>query len=158
MTSRNARRLDIDVMHGPAGLLRAAALRREVFIEEQNVPEELEWDDYDAVAQHYLASCEGEIVAVARVIELPEGQRSKVQRVAVRRDLRQSGIGSQLMQRVIGDATRAHRHELVLDAQTHAIAFYRRLGFEVRTPLFLDAGIPHVQMTRITRGTQCKVS
>ena len=145
--------LTIDVVVGGAGLRRAGALRRSVFIEEQNVPDELEWDGDDACADHYIASRDGQVVAVARLLPSPDRRRAKVQRVAVRHDLRGRGIGSDLMRRMIADAEQAGVKELVLDAQTHAISFYERLGFEVTSSPFLDAGIPHVHMTRQTKGS-----
>lgn len=146
-------RLAIEVVNGAEGLARAASLRRTVFIDEQGVPEQLEWDEYDAIARHYIASLADDgVVAVARVVRCDDATRAKVQRVAVRRDLRGAGIGHALMQRILDDAHRDDVDELALDAQAQAIGFYRRLGFAVCSTPFLDAGISHVHMTRPTRG------
>lgn len=146
-------RVTIRAVDGLDGLAQTAALRRAVFIEEQNVPRQLEWDEHDALARHYVASRNGDgVVAVARVVRAAERDSAKVQRVAVRRDLRGCGIGRALMLRILDDAVRDGICELTLDAQVPAIGFYRRLGFAADTTPFLDAGIPHVHMTRTTRG------
>jgi predicted GNAT family N-acyltransferase len=145
--------LDVRAVDGPAGLALTAPLRRAVFIDEQQVPEDLEWDEHDAYARHYVA-CRGPyvVVAVARTIR-PGPATVKVQRVAVRRDLRGAGVGAALMGRIVDDARRDGTRHVVLDAQISAVGFYRRLGFAVRTAPFLDAGIPHVHMTATTGAT-----
>lgn len=119
-----------------------AAVRRTVFIEEQSVPEALEWDADDAPSLHALAvSREGEPIGTARL--LPDGH---IGRVAVLRAWRSRGVGGALLSAMIEAArTRGHGRAL-LNAQVQALPFYRRFGFEVEGGIFLDAGIEHRAM------------
>jgi predicted GNAT family N-acyltransferase len=123
-----------------------AALRRireTVFIAEQSVPPELEWDADDATAVHFLA-LEGEYpMGTARL--LPDGH---IGRVAVLKDWRGLKVGDKLIRAVITEAEERGLTQQMLSAQVHARAFYERFGFEVVSGEFLDAGIPHVDMVR----------
>jgi predicted GNAT family N-acyltransferase len=123
-----------------------AALRRireAVFIAEQAVPPELEWDADDATAVHFLA-LEGEYpMGTARL--LPDGH---IGRVAVLKDWRGLKVGDKLIRAVIAEAEERGLKQQMLSAQVHARAFYERFGFEVVSGEFLDAGIPHVDMVR----------
>jgi predicted GNAT family N-acyltransferase len=123
-----------------------AALRRireAVFIAEQAVPPELEWDADDATAVHFLA-LEGEYpMGTARL--LPDGH---IGRVAVLKDWRGLKVGDKLLRAVIEEAEKRGLKQQMLSAQVHAHAFYERFGFEVVSGEFLDAGIPHVDMVR----------
>jgi predicted GNAT family N-acyltransferase len=122
-------------------------IRRRVFIEEQAVPEELEWDELDATARHYCLCVAGEVVGTARLV-LKERGVGKIGRVAVLRELRGAGGGAALMRHVMVDAGAFGCGELVLDAQVYVIPFYERLGFTAEGEEFLDAGIPHRRMRR----------
>ncbi len=119
-----------------------AAVRRAVFIEEQSVPEALEWDADDAPSLHALAVSEkGVPIGTARL--LPDGH---IGRMAVLRAWRGRGVGGALLTAMI-EAARTRRHERVLlNAQVQALPFYRRFGFEVEGGIFLDAGIEHRAM------------
>jgi predicted GNAT family N-acyltransferase len=123
-----------------------AALRRireAVFIAEQAVPPELEWDADDATAVHFLA-LEGEYpMGTARL--LPDGH---IGRVAVLKDWRGLKVGDKLIRAVITEAENRGLKQQKLSAQVHARAFYERFGFAVVSGEFLDAGIPHVDMVR----------
>lgn len=121
------------------------ALRRIVFIEEQNVPETEEVDGRDAGALHLLARLDGEPVGCARI--LLDGMTGKIGRVCVLHDLRGHGIGVALIRAAL-DVLRARPgvSQAKLGAQTHAIGFYEKLGFEVTGPEYLDAGIAHRDM------------
>jgi predicted GNAT family N-acyltransferase len=125
----------------PADWEAAQAIRFEVFVDEQQVPAELELDEYDATARHWLA-VEGEAaVGTARAVTKDFGW--KIGRVAVRAPWRGKGVGARLM-RVIEEAARlAGVAELRLESQTHAIPFYERLGYAAEGPEYLDCGIPH---------------
>ncbi|PTX57859.1 putative GNAT family N-acyltransferase [Litoreibacter ponti] len=120
-------------------------IRRVVFIEGQNVPEDLEVDGEDHLCRHYLGVVEGNAVATARV--KPLGCQAKIQRVAVLEDLCSKGIGTDLMRFILSDLA-GEFEEAVLGSQTHAIGFYARLGFEAFGPEYDDAGIPHRDMRR----------
>jgi predicted GNAT family N-acyltransferase len=118
------------------------AIRMEVFVREQQVPEELEWDGLDETAFHLLArDTFGNPVATARM--LPDGH---IGRVAVMRPWRGKGVGTEIMRVMIHEAGRRRLHEVDLDAQVKAIEFYERLGFAAEGPEFMDAGIPHRHM------------
>jgi predicted GNAT family N-acyltransferase len=140
---RDAAGFTIQLVSWDAARESLAAVRREVFIVEQNVPESLEWDANDAVSLHALAaSAEGEAIGTARL--LPDGH---IGRMAVLRGWRGHGVGSAVLKRMI-EAARANGHAIArLNAQVQALPFYRRFGFEVDGEVFLDAGMPHRAMT-----------
>lgn len=123
------------------------ALRRAVFIEEQGIREEDEWDDLDGEAIHLLAWQGGAPVGTARI--LTQGGTGKIGRVCVLPEARGTGLGRQLIcagmdvLRARPGITRAK-----LGAQTHAIGFYEKLGFVADGPIYDDAGIPHRDMIR----------
>ncbi|MEQ5802655.1 GNAT family N-acetyltransferase [Halomonas sp. H10-9-1] len=119
----------------------ATAIRRIVFIEEQGVSQQEEWDGRDGECQHFLALLEGQPVGTARL--LPDAH---IGRVAVLAQARGHGIGGALMRAVIEAARRRGHAAVALASQTHALEFYARLGFEAHGPEFLDAGIPHRNM------------
>ncbi|PWV83120.1 GNAT family N-acetyltransferase [Halomonas sp. A11-A] len=119
----------------------ATEIRRMVFIEEQRVPLEEEWDGRDPECRHFLALLEGLPVGTARL--LPDAH---IGRVAVLARARGSGIGAALMAAAIEAARRDGHPAVELAAQTHALAFYARLGFTPFGDEFLDAGILHRNM------------
>lgn len=119
-----------------------ARIRRAVFIAEQGVPENLEWDALDAECFHWVATdADGIPVGCARMTR--DGQ---VGRMAVLRDFRQRGVGSLLLRALLAAAREQGLREIRLNAQRRAEGFYRRHGFAPRGGEFLDAGIPHVAM------------
>lgn len=123
-----------------------AAIRRRVFIEEQNVPEELELDELDATAVHLLAVQDGRPVGTARL--LIEGKSAKIGRVAVLPEMRGTRAGAALMRAALDELRARGVTKAKLGAQTHAIGFYEKLGFTVHGPEYDDAGIPHRDMSR----------
>lgn len=117
-------------------------IRHAVFVEEQRVPVELEQDEYDPLSLHLLArDANGLPVGTARI--LPSG---RIGRVAVLSDLRRSGIGTALMNRLLEIAERRSLREVYLHAQHHSIPFYESFGFIAKGPTFYEAGIPHREM------------
>lgn len=122
---------------------RLQAIRRAVFIDEQGVPEDLEWDAADAVSLHALAlTADGEAIATGRL--LPDGH---IGRMAVLRPYRGRGAGRAILQWLL-DRARAQGHAaVILHAQSHALGFYARAGFVPSSAEFMEAGIPHRQMT-----------
>lgn len=124
----------------------AAALRRirdEVFVHEQHVPPELEWDGLDETCLHVLAIAGDQPIGTARM--LPDGH---IGRMAVRRPWRGRGVGGALLSYLLECARAQGLSEVRLNAQIHAIPFYERFGFNAHGEPFLDAGIPHRRMTR----------
>jgi len=129
----------------------ASALRRAVFIEEQNIPKELEWDEHDAVVLHAVARNRiGQVIATGRLLHAEDGV-SHIGRMAVHRTLRSGGHGAAVMQ-ALEEAARARGdREVALNAQRSAERFYARLGYAVHGAPFEEAGIPHVEMRRSLR-------
>ena len=123
----------------------ARAIRLAVFVEEQRVPVEIEWDEHDETSLHALAySAAGKTIATGRL--LPDGH---IGRMAVLRDWRGKGVGGAVLERLIEAARARGDKEIELFAQTHAIPFYSRYGFAESGPVFEEAGIPHQAMRRM---------
>ena len=127
-----------------------SAIRRTVFIEEQNVPEELEWDGLDANPQyclHLLAETEdGKPIGTVRL--LINGHSGHIGRMAVLKEWRGHGVGRGLLDTVLKLATAQGLSKLWLNAQVQVTGFYALAGFEAIGDEFLDAGIPHRRMQR----------
>lgn len=118
-----------------------ASIRQQVFLQEQGVPVEDEWDGDDDSAAHFLAYDNGAAVGCARL--LPDG---KIGRMAVLANFRKRGIGSALLRHVIHYAEQNNYPNVFLDAQVQALEFYARHGFAADGPEFVDAGIMHRRM------------
>ncbi|MBC3956765.1 MULTISPECIES: GNAT family N-acetyltransferase [Pseudomonas] len=118
-------------------------IRDAVFIAEQSVPPELEWDSEDMNAVHFLAY-EGDYpIGTARL--LLDGE---IGRLSVLKDWRGLKVGESLLTAVIGEAEKRGLQKQKLSAQVQAAAFYERFGFTVVSDEFLEAGLPHVDMVR----------
>lgn len=115
-----------------------SAVRRQVFILEQQVPEELEWDEFDETSIHFIASLNGKTIGTARLKS--DGQ---IGRMAVLEPYRHHGIGSQLLQLVLSTAEDKHYPRVYLHAQVEAIPFYIKQGFTSEGDIFYEADIPH---------------
>lgn len=123
----------------------AQPLRLEVFVKEQRVPLELEWDEFDELSIHALAfDAEGQAVGTGRL--LPDGH---IGRMAVMRSRRRSGVGSALLSALMQYAKNRGDRAVVLSAQIQATGFYERHGFVQEGKAFLDAGIPHILMRHV---------
>ena len=122
------------------------AIRTAVFCREQGVSADLEFDGLDDSCRHYLARIGETAVGTARLRPLGRGE-AKFERVAVLKDYRGRGIGWALMERALADARADGHIRALLHAQTHAGAFYRRLGFRQEGEGFMEAGIPHILMS-----------
>lgn len=121
----------------------ARPVREKVFIEEQKVPLELEWDEWDERCDHAVA-CDAQGVAIGTARLAPTG---KLGRMAVLREWRGLGVGAALLDALLGRARERSLARVTLHAQTHAAGFYRRFGFSERGGEFLEAGIPHLEMS-----------
>ncbi|MDQ1011353.1 putative GNAT family N-acyltransferase [Streptomyces sp. V4I23] len=153
----------VRVAAGPEDREACFAVRKEVFVAEQRVPEDIEYDAHDAEdagTVHVLAvRADGVPLGTGRLLhgaaaadrtggDLTVGSLG---RLAVTRDARGLGVGVALV-RAIEDAARDRGLAAVdLHAQTHALGFYERLGYEAYGAEFLDAGIPHRSMRRDLR-------
>ncbi|PXX90862.1 N-acetyltransferase [Marinobacter vulgaris] len=120
-------------------------IRQSVFVEEQQVPPALEWDDTDEIADHFLVVLpDNTPVGVGRLFSTLE-ETAHIGRMAILPAHRGKGIGEILLRHMISEAA-GQFSELQLSAQEHAIPFYQRSGFHVCSALYDDAGIPHVDM------------
>ncbi len=117
------------------------SVRFTVFVDEQQVPAELEMDEWDERSRHVLATCGDRVVGTGRL--LPDGH---IGRVAVLREFRGRGVGCLLMKELLRIGREAGMGKFVLSAQVQAIAFYERLGFVARGERYEEAGISHVEM------------
>jgi ElaA protein len=121
------------------------ALRRAVFIEEQDVPEAEEVDGLDDNALHLLALVDGIPMGTARIFIKRE--TAKIGRVCVLSQQRGTGLGAALMRKVLEACTdQASVKKALLGSQLHALPFYEKLGFVAFGPIYLDAGIEHRDM------------
>ena len=126
----------------------AQRIRTEVFVQEQRIPAELEWDEADHTAIHAVAFNQlGQAVATGRLSQQSPGV-ARIGRMAVDRALRGSGVGRQVLETLLAAAADRGDREAVLHAQRSAAGFYLGLGFEARGEEFDEAGIPHVEMAR----------
>lgn len=133
----------------PASRAAALRLRMEVFVAEQGVPAEVEIDEHEDAAEHAVVfdpSGDGSAVATARLLVV-QGV-GIVGRVAVRKDLRGTGLGAVVMLAIEDRARELGLPVLELHAQLTAEGFYSRLGYEAYGDEFLEAGIPHVSMRK----------
>lgn len=131
--------------HGTA----ATAIRREVFVQEQHIPADLEWDSADATCLHALARNRfGLPLATGRLLEHVPGV-AKIGRMAVRRSMRGAQIGRLVLDALMAEARQQGYREVLLHAQLSAENFYLRAGFQRRGEPFEEAGIGHVEMVRV---------
>jgi YbgC/YbaW family acyl-CoA thioester hydrolase len=125
----------------------AAALRTEVFVHEQEIPQELEWDEHDAKAVHAVIWNKlGQPVATGRLLQ-PKPQVAQIGRMAVVKPLRGGNLGRKVIEAFIETARQRGDKEVILHAQCSAEGFYRRLGFHAHGAIFQDAGIDHIEMS-----------
>lgn len=129
----------------------AFAVRQEVFVIEQQVPIEIELDEFDHVPTtiHLLAIDEqGRAVGTARFRPYTDEGVCKVERVAVLATERNTGLGNLIMEEIHRLASRAGYHTAKLNAQIQACSFYERLGYVSEGDIFLEADIEHIAMRK----------
>lgn len=120
----------------------AKAIRFKVFVEEQEVPMELEIDELEADSHHMVIYEDDKAVATARIYEIDDGFY-KIQRVAVYKELRGSGYGALAIQQAEEKVRELGGKKILLGAQLQALPFYEKLGYAVTSEEYLDAGILH---------------
>ena len=117
-------------------------VRETVFVREQRVPVELEWDGLDDQCLHMLAEArQGKPIGTGRL--LPDGH---IGRMAVLQEWRDRGVGAALLRALMEEGEKRGFRELVLAAQVQAMPFYEKAGFVAEGGVFDDAGIPHRNM------------
>jgi YbgC/YbaW family acyl-CoA thioester hydrolase len=126
----------------------AARIRTEVFVDEQRIPADMEWDDGDQTAIHAVAYNRlGQPLATGRLLQQVPGV-ARIGRMAVHRALRGSGVGKQVLKALMDVAANRGDYEAMLHAQSSAQTFYLGLGFVPRGAPFDEAGIAHIEMAR----------
>jgi len=117
-------------------------VREVVFMKEQNVPKDLEWDGLDSQCCHCLAvNEEGESIGCGRMT-----QDAHIGRIAVLRAWRDIKVGTEILEILIEEARKRSYPEVELSAQLYAVPFYKRFNFVEEGDVFMDAGIPHRKM------------
>lgn len=124
----------------------AGRIRTEVFVKEQRIPAELEWDEADATSLHAVAYNRlGQPVATGRLLPAEQGT-AKIGRMAVHQALRGCGVGEQVLRALADASARRGDRAIELHAQRTAQSFYAKLGFATRGEPYEEAGIPHITM------------
>lgn len=134
--------IEVEKVSDQEGLLRAFRVRRQVFVEEQGCPSELEYEN-DDVSAHFLASYRGEAAGAARWRKTEKGY--KLERFAVLPGYRGKGVGLALVNAVLADLPEEACY-IYLHAQVQAAGMYERAGFKAEGPEFEEAGIRHLKM------------
>lgn len=126
----------------------AGGVRNEVFVEEQGIPKELEWDEADNTAIHVVVFNRlGQPLATGRLLPQPDAPGvGRIGRMAVKRGLRGTRVGRAVLEALVTASAERGDHEVLLHAQTSAEAFYLRCGFTPRGGVYEEAGIPHREM------------
>ncbi|WP_338453335.1 GNAT family N-acetyltransferase [Niallia oryzisoli] len=138
--------MDVQTISSEQQLNDAFKIRKKVFVEEQNVPPEEEIDDLESEATHFVLYIKEEPAGAGRFRTV--NGYGKVERICVLSDYRGTGAGKAIMEKIESYAKNEGFKRLKLNAQTHAIPFYSKLGYEVVSEEFLDAGIPHKTMIK----------
>lgn len=132
----------------PAGVIDDSFrnLRVEIFVKEQGVPEENEFDEYDMQVPHLVIFSDSEPVATGRVI--PYGEDTvKIGRIAVKKDKRGLHLGEKIVLELLRKSKEDSAKTVRVGAQTHAVGFYEKCGFSlVGTPEYMEENIPHYDM------------
>jgi predicted GNAT family N-acyltransferase len=137
-------KVQVNKVTDPADLEKVFAIRREVFVGEQNCPPELEWEHEDE-SNHFLATVDGVPAGASRWRKTDKGY--KLERFAVLKDFRGHGVGQALVQAVLNDLPNDADY-VYLHAQVQAVTLYERFGFVKTGPEFEEAGIWHYKMIR----------
>ena len=136
---------DISIKSWQEALKEAYFIRKQVFIEEQGVPEDMELDEFDPTSKHALAY-EGHLcVGTGRLVHL-HSHHAQIGRMSVLSTFRNRGIGKAILSRLIALAKAEGVLTLILHSQVSAIPFYTKMGFIVDGPIYDEAGIPHRNM------------
>jgi predicted GNAT family N-acyltransferase len=136
----------IEIGDWPLMQTAAQAVRTAVFVQEQGIAPEDEWDADDATALHaVLFDVNGQALGNARLLQ-PSANVAKVGRMAVLKKVRGHGYGARLLEALVSEARRRSHKEVRLSAQRSAEGFYATYGFSVVGEPFDEVGIPHVEM------------
>lgn len=118
-------------------------IRTIVFIEEQNVPVEMEWDEFDETCAHVLVNMNSDYIATGRLLDT-----GQIGRMAVLKSYRNRGVGSKILERLLSIAKTMGLKTVFLNSQIDAVKFYKKFDFIEEGSIFDDAGIPHRKMKK----------
>ncbi|BAZ45369.1 GCN5-related N-acetyltransferase [Chondrocystis sp. NIES-4102] len=139
--------LEIKIVPYQSEITAIRNIRSIVFLQEQKIAPELEFDGLDATAIHLLGYLNSQPVATARIREL-DSKTAKIERLAVLPEARKQGMGEKLMQVAIETITQQQKSTAIVHAQAYIARLYHRLGFEIVGEEFKEAGITHVKMVK----------
>ncbi|WP_071393938.1 GNAT family N-acetyltransferase [Bacillus tuaregi] len=142
----NLKSLDVQIVSNEKQLNDAFNIRKTVFVIEQQVPPAEEIDDLEPQSTHFILYIDEKPAGAGRYRTV-DGY-GKVERICVLKDFRGMGAGQAIMEKIATFAKEKGIKRLKLNAQTHAIPFYSKLGYQVVSDEFLDAGIPHKTMIK----------
>lgn len=137
-------KIQVSKVSDPENLEKVFAIRREVFVGEQNCPPELEWE-HEEESNHFLATVDGEPAGASRWRKTDKG--CKLERFAVLKKFRGNGVGQELVKTVLSDLPKDAEY-VYLHAQVDAVTLYERFNFVKTGPEFEEAGIRHYKMVR----------
>ena len=136
--------LKVEIVKWIDGYVPLTMIREKVFIEEQKVTPQLEWDGMDEEAIHFLVYKDEKAIGCARALVIEN--HMQLGRMAVLKEYRGEGIGSNLIEKAVITAKLNQLSSIHISAQCHAIDFYKKFGFKVISDIYLDAEIPHRDM------------
>ncbi|HEY40654.1 MAG TPA: GNAT family N-acetyltransferase [Dehalococcoidia bacterium] len=128
-------------------LKEALNVRRLVFVEEQGIDEDIEYDGFDSEALHLVVKSGEQIIGTARV-RFPATGEAKIERMALLKPFRRRGIGSDMMSFLSSELRMRYVSHVILHAQYTTLDFYETCGYSVTGPPFWEAGIKHVAMEK----------
>jgi predicted GNAT family N-acyltransferase len=137
----------IKLVANPEEMAAARAVRRRVFIEEQGVPPNEEYDEYDDQATHAVAIHAGQVVGTGRMYRDATGA-ARIGRMAVDGPWRRHDVGGRLLEALEAEARRLGIFRALLHAQTYVQQFYAGHGYLPEGDIFMEAGIEHVAMSK----------
>lgn len=139
--------IHIRIAESQSDLQKALNIRFQVFVDEQNVPKDLEQDGLDTECLHFLALADEEPVGTGRLREI-DAATIKIERMAVLKNYRNLGIGRQILEHMLAYIRSAGYKNIILHAQEPVADFYQRAGFQPRGDIFYEADIPHLKMVK----------
>ena len=132
-------KINVKIITSENDLNIAFAIRKKVFVEEQKVPEDVEWDEFEYRANHVLAYIQDKPAGTARWRQTQKGM--KLERFAVLPEFRSCGVGKNMVHFILKELMNSET--IYLHAQEHVVEFYEYLGFEKKGDKFFEADIPH---------------
>lgn len=139
--------MNIKVAETNAEIRDAFHIRKAVFVNEQHVPLSIEMDDFDQEAIHFIGYLNDSPILASRLRFVND--YGKLERICVLKEHRGKSFGQHIIHRMESTIKEHGYNKAVLNAQDHAIGFYRKLGYHVISKPFIDAGIPHVTMEKL---------